>query len=184
MFLWLVFCASLYLDSVLNTWSSCACALRKLFKRWEKVIENRRWQLPDYSVFTVFKIISSLRVKMNSIYHEGDAFLKDLHREQIMLDQDAKDISNKVLEVSYIFSNQIFSRWIWTFFSVFATRIDPKILSSGSTLPTFIPSKSPRLLQTVRNLPFYPKIQLWFPEKSCPFVLGEKLVKMLWFWTF
>ena len=97
---------------------------------------------------------------MNSIYHEGDAFLKDLHREQIMLDQDAKDISNKVLEVSYIFSNKIFSRRIWTFFSVFATRIDPKILSSGSTLPTFIPSKSPRLLHTVRNLPFYPKIQL------------------------
>ena len=98
------FCASLYLHSALNTWSSCACALRKLFKRWEKVIENRRWQLPDYSVF---EIISSLRVKMNSIYHESDAFLKDLHREQIMLDQDAKDISNKVLEVSYISSSQM-----------------------------------------------------------------------------
>ena len=28
------------------------------------------------------------------------------------------------------------------------------------------------------------KIQLWFPEKSCPIVLGEKLVEMLRFWTF
>ena len=30
---------------------------------------------------------------------------------------------------------------------------------------------------------FCPKIQLWFPEKIVDF-LGEKLVKMLWFWTF
>ena len=29
-----------------------------------------------------------------------------------------------------------------------------------------------------------PKIQLWFPEKNCRFFLGEKLVKMLWFWAF
>ena len=156
----------------------------KNLKSIEKVLKSYNSRSTTKTLFSLVKIISSLRVKMNSIYHEGDAFLKDLHREQIMLDQDAKDISNKVLEVSYIFSNKIFSRWIWTFFSVFATRIDPKILSSGSTLPTFIPSKSPRLLHTVRNLPFYPKIQLWFPEKSCPFVLGEKLVKMLWFWTF
>ena len=42
---------------------------------------------------------------MDSIYHVGavgDAFFHDLHQEQIMLDQDAKDISNKVLEVGYI----------------------------------------------------------------------------------
>ena len=31
---------------------------------------------------------------------------------------------------------------------------------------------------------FCPKIQLWFPEKVVDFFLGEKLVKMLWFWTF
>ena len=55
------------------------------------VIENRRWPIPDFSF-----------VKMDSIYHEGDAFFHDLHQEQIMLDQDAKDISNKVLEVGYI----------------------------------------------------------------------------------
>ena len=30
---------------------------------------------------------------------------------------------------------------------------------------------------------FCPKIQLWFPEKFVDF-LGEKLVKMLWFWTY
>ena len=30
---------------------------------------------------------------------------------------------------------------------------------------------------------FCPKIQLWFPEKVVDF-LGEKLVKVLWFWTF
>ena len=30
---------------------------------------------------------------------------------------------------------------------------------------------------------FCPKIQLWFPVKIVDF-LGEKLVKMLWFWTF
>ena len=42
---------------------------------------------------------------MDSIHHVGavgDAFFHDLHQEQIMLDQDAKDISNKVLEVGYI----------------------------------------------------------------------------------
>ena len=31
---------------------------------------------------------------------------------------------------------------------------------------------------------FCPKIQLWFPEKIVDFFGGEKLVKMLWFWTF
>ena len=31
---------------------------------------------------------------------------------------------------------------------------------------------------------FCPKIQLWFPETIVDFFLGEKLVKMLWFWTF
>ena len=31
---------------------------------------------------------------------------------------------------------------------------------------------------------FCPKIQLWFPEKIVNFFWGEKLVKMLWFWTF
>ena len=31
---------------------------------------------------------------------------------------------------------------------------------------------------------FCPKIQLWFREKIVDFFLGEKLVKMLWFWTF
>ena len=31
---------------------------------------------------------------------------------------------------------------------------------------------------------FCPKIQLWFPEKVVDFIGGEKLVKMLWFWTF
>ena len=31
---------------------------------------------------------------------------------------------------------------------------------------------------------FGPKIQLWFPEKIVDFFLGEKLVKMLWFWAF
>ena len=36
---------------------------------------------------------------------------------------------------------------------------------------------------TVRNHHFCPKIQLWFPVKIVNF-LGEKLVKMLWVWTF
>ena len=31
---------------------------------------------------------------------------------------------------------------------------------------------------------FCPKIQLSFPEKIVDFFGGEKLVKMLWFWTF
>ena len=31
---------------------------------------------------------------------------------------------------------------------------------------------------------FCPKIQLWFPEKIVEIFWGEKLVKMLWFWTF
>ena len=31
---------------------------------------------------------------------------------------------------------------------------------------------------------FRPKIQLWFTEKIIHFLGGEKLVKMLWFWTF
>ena len=31
---------------------------------------------------------------------------------------------------------------------------------------------------------FCPKIQIWFPEKIVDFFLGEKLVKVLWFWTF
>ena len=91
---------------------------------------------------------------MDSIYHVGavgDAFFHDLHQEQIMLDQDAKDISNKVLEVGYIIlylKNIIFSSKFpsrnkkKSLFSVFATRIDSKILSSGSTISTFVPSKS------------------------------------------
>ena len=31
---------------------------------------------------------------------------------------------------------------------------------------------------------FCPKIQLWFPKKIVDFLGGEKLVEMLWFWTF
>ena len=36
----------------------------------------------------------------------------------------------------------------------------------------------------VEILIFCPKIQLWCPEKIVDFFLGEKLVKMLWFWIF
>ena len=47
----------------------------------------------------------------------------------------------------------------------------------------YFPSEFLLLNHTIRNLHFCPKIQLWFPVKIVDF-LGEKLVKMLCFWTF
>ena len=55
--------------------------------------------------------------------------------------------------------------------------------SSPEVLKFCIHSFSCWVSHTVRNLHFCSKIQLWFPVKIVDF-LGEKLVKMLWFWTF
>ena len=41
----------------------------------------------------------------------------------------------------------------------------------------------PNVITLFQIFIFCPKIQLWFPEKIAHF-LGEKHVKMLWFWTF
>ena len=56
-------------------------------------------------------------------------------------------------------------------------------LSSKLMILNFITTQILEKITLFEIFIFCPKIQLWFPEKIVDF-LGEKLVKMLWFWTF
>ena len=91
-----------------------------------------------------------------------------------------------------------FSRFVFFFAglekrSIFTMpHLTPHHIRSGKRWPTrhfCIPCKFSNSLQHWYNtlfefFIFCPKNQLWFPENNCQIVLGEKLVKMLRFWTF
>ena len=52
------------------------------------------------------------------------------------------------------------------------------------TISMFVKFGPPYSVTLFEIFIFCPEIQLWFSKKIVDFFVGEKLVKMLWFWTF
>ena len=65
-------------------------------------------------------------------------------------------------------------------------KLGPRLMGvfAGGRLEEYIPVIQNSNMHTVRNLHFLSKNSTFISRENCRFFWGEKLVKMLWFWTF